>query len=91
MYKLLVLTVVIAYFLYHAMTGQRGFLSTFDIHEKIFENNQKLEELQNERNLIEYKIKVLKSKITDYDLIDEIVRSKLRMADPKEIILIQGN
>jgi cell division protein FtsB len=91
MYKLLILTIVIAYFLYHSMTGQRGFLSTFDIHEKIFENNQKLEELQKERNLIEYKIKVLKSKITDYDLIDEIVRSKLRMADPKEIILIQGN
>lgn len=89
MYKLLILTVVVAYFLYHAVTGQRGILSTLDINEKIFEKSQKLQELQHERNLLEYKIKVLKSKITDYDLIDEIVRSKIGIADPSEKVLIQ--
>ena len=89
MYKLLVLTVIVAYFLYHIVTGQRGILSTLDINEKILEKKQRLEQLHDEKGVLEYKIKVLKSKITDYDLIDEIVRSKIGIADPLEKVLIQ--
>ena len=88
MYKLLALAIIVSYFIYHGVTGQRGIISTIDIDEKILEGTKKLNTLQKERSLIEYKIRILRSGSTDHDLIDEVIRRGLGMADPNEVVII---
>ncbi len=91
MYKLLALTIMVSYFIYHSITGQRGIISTINIDERILDNTKKLNILQKERSSIEYKIGVLRSGSTDHDYIDEVVRSVLTMADPNETVVLIKN
>ncbi len=88
MYKLLALAIVVSYFIYHSITGQRGIISTINIDEKILDNTKKLNMLQKERYSIEYKIGILRSGSTDHDYIDEVLRQGLTMADPNEIVVL---
>ena len=88
MCKLLALAIVVSYFIYHGITGQRGIISTINIDERIFDNTKKLNSLQKERSSIEYKIRILRSGSTDHDYIDEVIRRGLAMADPNEIVVL---
>lgn len=83
---------IIIYFLYHALTGERGILATLDINEKITEKKLELEVLQTERALIERKIQQLVSGSIEYDFIDELARQKLGFAaDNEKVIVIFPN
>lgn len=88
MYKLLALAILVSYFIYHSVTGQRGIISTINIDEKILDRTQKLNILQKERSSIEYKIGVLRSGSTDHDYIDEVIRRGLTMAGPNETVVL---
>ncbi len=63
-------------------------LSTIDIENQIAEKQQILDKLVAERLLLEYKVQHLKAGNYDCDMIDELVRQKLGMADPNEVVIV---
>lgn len=91
MYKLLILTLIISYCIYHIMTGQRGVLSTLDIEDKIQESNKKLMMLVRERSSIENKIRGLNANSINYDLVDELIRREMGMSDQEEMVIVIKN
>lgn len=87
MYKTLTIGLLIAYFVYHTIAGTRGLLATRDVAQRIVAKKTQLETLQKERHLIELKLKHFLQN-TDKDLIDELARKKLGMADPDDVVVI---
>jgi cell division protein FtsB len=88
MNKLLIVTIIMSYFIYHIIAGERGMLSMIDIEKQVTEKQKILDELIAERKVLEYKVQHLKPGNYDYDLVDELARQKLGMADPKEKVIV---
>ena len=63
---------VIAYFSYHTVWGNRGFLKMLEIQEKIQQATQLAEETRAEKKALQYKTNALKNpKTLDIDVLEE--------------------
>jgi cell division protein FtsB len=77
-----------AYFGYHALTGSRGLLAWRDLNAELASTRQELEALRAERTALAQRVSRLRHDGLDPDLIDELARRQLSLADPLDVIIL---
>lgn len=82
------LLIVIAYFTFHFISGQRGFIAWRNLELQWQERKKLLETLQTEQTQLEHNINLLKSDSVSLDYIEERAKSSLGYARPNEILVI---
>ena len=86
---LLVLGVGLAtYFGYHALTGSRGLLAWRGLNAELASTRHELDALRAERTALAQKVARLRHDGLDADLIDELARRQLSLADPLDVIIL---
>jgi cell division protein FtsB len=76
------------YFGYHAVNGNRGLLASQQLTEELRLAEKRLAALERERGALERKVKRLRPDSLDPDLIDELARDTLSMAEPEDVIIL---
>jgi cell division protein FtsB len=77
-----------AYFVWHAVNGERGLKTKEDYERKIASLQQELHDLQGERQIWQARIDLLKGTTIDQDLLDEEVRSRLGRVHKNDLVVI---
>lgn len=80
----LALLLLIAYFAFHTVYGERGLLTYSRVIKELSDKQQQLEQLRLERLELEHKVNLLRSESLDLDLLDERAREMLGLANPEE-------
>ena len=80
---------VLAYFGYHAVYGQRGFLAYLDVSREKAALEQELATLQDRRERLEARVAILRPESLDPDLLDERIRAVLGYAETDEIVIFR--
>ena len=78
------LAVAIAYFGYHALTGEQGVLNWIVVQNEIHEVELELAEARAEREALELTAARLRSESLDLDYVEERARAILNVAHPRE-------
>jgi cell division protein FtsB len=77
-----------AYFGYHALTGSRGLMAWREVNAELAATRQQLEVVHAERTALAEKVGRLRNDSLDTDLIDELARRRLSLADPLDVIIL---
>jgi cell division protein FtsB len=88
--NLLIITFLFAiaiYVIYHLLHGNRGLFALFEIREVVAIGNKKLNEIEQELNVVTKRVYLLHPKNLDIDILEEQIRSVLNMASEDEIIV----
>jgi len=80
---------VSGYFAYNLVEGDRGMLAWFRINQDLRLAQAKLATVQAERAALDHKVANMRPEHVDPDLLDQEVRSRLDLAAPNEIIMLQ--
>lgn len=86
-----ILLLLIFYFLYHSLSGERGVFALIRLNKDLTEKKLILEEILSEKSTIENRVKLLYPKSLDLDLLDEIARNDLGMIGENEKVVILKN
>ncbi len=78
---------LIFYFGYHALTGERGLLHGAIREETLASRSLELKTLRAEREELETRVKLLREDNLSRDLLEERARSVLGFADPRDFII----
>ena len=79
--------VLIFYFGYHALTGDRGLLTGPMREETLVQKTAELKRVQAERVDLEHRIALLSDRSLSRDLLDERARDLLGFADPRDFVI----
>jgi cell division protein FtsB len=79
---------LVTYFGYHALTGSRGLLAWRGLNAELASTRQELDALRAERTALAQKVARLRHDGLDADLIDELARRQLSLADPLDVIIL---
>ena len=82
-----ILGALIFYFGFHALTGERGLLSSHRRQVTLAAHSAELERLTAERAELEARIRLLNSDSLSADLLEERARSLLGFARPNEYVV----
>ncbi|HEX6858997.1 MAG TPA: septum formation initiator family protein [Caulobacteraceae bacterium] len=83
----LVLAVLITYFSFHALTGDRGLLTSSQRDQTLAQRRSELKQIHAERMDLEARAKLLRDSSLSADLLEERARSLLGFADPKDYVI----
>ncbi|MCP5369978.1 MAG: septum formation initiator family protein [Rickettsiaceae bacterium] len=83
----IVVLLLICYFIFHSIYGDRGMISYFKLQAQLKNQHQKLASLRAERLEIENSTKLLRDDSMDKDMLDEKIRTVLGMSQPNEKII----
>ncbi len=78
---------VVGYFLFHAVQGERGILAWSELKQEVAEAEQTVEALTDARRTMESRVTLLHSDSLDRDLLDERARIVSGLVRPHEIII----
>ncbi|MBU4435345.1 MAG: septum formation initiator family protein [bacterium] len=78
---------LIFYFVFHALTGERGLLSTSRRNADFAAKTKELKKIHAERMDLEARARLLRSGSLSADLLEERARSLLGYADPKDYVI----
>lgn len=76
-----------AYFVYHAIHGDRGIYAWLRINQELKSANSEAALLRDERQALERRITLLSSTSLDLDMLDERARVMLNFAHPDDLII----
>lgn len=76
------------YFIYHSIQGDRGILAWAQLQQCLLRTQNQLEEVVNERQKLEEKVKALGPEI-NRDLLDQQVRLQLGYTHPHEVVILR--
>jgi len=79
---------VIVYFGYHAVQGDRGLLAWLSKSNEAEMLRADVEALKAERAALEHRVARLRPESLDLDLLDERARAVLNLSSPDEIVII---
>ena len=79
---------LIGYFAYHGLTGDRSVFTWWLYKQQIHEANAVLDSVRKERGRLDNRVALLKPEILDPDMLDERVRWTLDYAGPDEYIIL---
>ena len=85
-----VLGLLILYFGIHALTGDRGILSTGERDQALLERQAELAALTQRRTELETRARLLRDESISADLLDERARALLGFADPRDYVIRVG-
>ena len=83
-----ILLMLILYFLFHSLSGERGVFALIKLNRELKEKNLILDDILAEKQVIENRVKLLYPKSLDLDLLDEIARNDLGMIGQGEKAII---
>jgi cell division protein FtsB len=75
---------LLTYFIFHALYGDRGILAYFKLNQKIEKSLAELESARLERLEFEHKVNLLRPQSLDIDALDELARKTLGVSNPNE-------
>jgi cell division protein FtsB len=81
---------VMAYFGYHAVNGERGFLAWLEIRRQLEDTQRFAARVVSQRQSWEDRVRRLHVESLDPDLLDERARAMLNVALPGDIIILTG-
>ena len=84
----LVCVLVVAYFLYHTVTGERGFLRYMYLKKEIVQAEQIAANYHKQKMKLEDKVRLLSSSSLDLDMLEERAREVLNFANEDEFIVL---
>ena len=84
---IIVLLLVTAYFTYHAISGDRGYLAYIRLSQKLTTVENQLTVVQSEKLHLEHRVQHLRPEPLDLDLLDEQARRILGYASPDEYVM----
>jgi cell division protein FtsB len=79
---------VLAYFGYYAVQGDRGLLAYLRLAQEIRKAEITRDLLRSERETIERRVKLLRPDSIDPDMLDERVRATLGLSRPDEVVVL---
>ena len=83
----LFLGLLISYFGFHALTGDRGILTTGERDATLAAKTAELQAVRSEREDLEARARLLRDESLSADLLDERARSLLGFADPRDYVI----
>jgi cell division protein FtsB len=86
-----VMVMLIAYFVFHSLSGERGILAYFRLKKIAQEQNVVLESLVEERIKLESMVKYLHPNSLNTDFLDELARRDLGLVGEDEKIIYLTN
>jgi cell division protein FtsB len=78
---------VMVYFTYHIVQGERGLFSWMRLRQKISLSEQHLSELHTEKESLERRVYLLRPDSLDEDMLEQRAREVLNYARPDELII----
>ena len=81
-------SLLVVYFVYHAVQGDHGALAWRQLDLRIIEARVTLEELAGRREALEHRVKLLLPESLDPDMLEEQGRRLLNFTHPDDIVLI---
>ena len=78
---------VVGYFAYHSVEGDRGLTAYVRLTEQLREARVQLGDVQDEREALERRVRLLRPDSLDPDLLDERVRQILNYSRPDEVVI----
>lgn len=81
---------VVGYFLYHTLQGERGWFAMLRLQQEIKTAEQDLSQLRTEREQLEHRTKLLRGDKLDPDILEEESRKQLNYSKPNEIVIMTG-
>lgn len=85
---LLIGTLLLMYFTYYALYGDRGLLSQRRLERDVVATEHKLEQLKAERDLLQKKTNGLRPETLDADLIEQQAREQLGLTKEGEQVIV---
>ena len=82
-----ILAVLIAYFAFHALTGDRGLLTSDQRDRTLALRVHELKQVRAERMDLEVRARLLRDNSLSADLLEERARSLLGFADPGDYVI----
>lgn len=80
-------TLVLGYFMLHSVTGENGFLKAIALQGELASRKLELKSLQQDRQALETRTKLLRPNSLDLDMLDERARAQLGMTKPNEYVI----
>ena len=80
----IILALVLFYFIYHTVVGQRGGYAYFQLHNLLISKKMQLQELVTERQFLEKRVKLLDPAAVDIDFLDELARKESGLIGSEE-------
>ena len=82
------LALILAYFAYHAIQGDRGILSWIRLQDELSRATVQYNQLAVERDRLEHKVNMLRSEHLDPDLLEERARVLLNYGHQDDYVII---
>jgi cell division protein FtsB len=82
------LGMVIAYFVFHAISGDLGLFAMFRFSKELVLVQEQLDQVRSERARLELHVNRLRPESLDLDLLDEQARKILGLADASERVVM---
>lgn len=83
----IVVVLLICYFIFHSVYGNRGIIAYFSLQSELESKNAQLEALRAERVELENNTRLLRDESLDKDMLDEKIRNTLGLSAPNEKIV----
>lgn len=80
-----------AYFAYHLIHGDRGYFAWKGLEMKLAKASDKYDKTMTERLALENRVKLLRPKSLDIDMLDERARVVLGFVKPDEKVILTRN
>jgi len=82
-----VCALVLGYFGYHAIEGDRGLVAWSNLVREVRSAQQSLATVREERRRLEHRVSLLDERHLDLDILEERARYVLGLADPDDVIV----
>jgi len=80
---------ILIYFTYHLITGERGVKALIVLNAELSKTTEELEMVRAERLQLEHKVNLMRPESLDLDLLDQQVRLVLGYARKNEIVILE--
>ena len=81
---------IMSYLVYHVFQGERGLISYLRLQQKLTLNEKELKDAQEQRELLERRVYLLRPDSLDIDMLEERARTVLNFAHSDDIVLHDG-
>lgn len=83
----LIALLLMIYFGYHIVQGERGLFSWMRLRQKISESEEHLAQIQSEKETLERRVHLLRPDSVDRDMLEERARKVLNWGHPGEVVI----
>ena len=83
----LIALLLMIYFGYHIVQGERGLFSWMRLRQKISESEQHLAEIQSEKETLERRVHLLRPNSVDQDMLEQRAREVLNLGHSDEVVI----